>query len=190
MPRPLGRVLRAAEAGLYADAAGALAFADAEAAKRREATAADLAAWRAQAAATAQAEAAARAADLLARTEAEIQRSLHRLLPEVAEAIAMGVAKVIAGLDVAEAVAAAAQRALGDIAERHAVTVRVAATAANATRARLAPLGAGVRVVADPDLASDDCVLETSAGFIRAGLGPQIAAVQAALLEAAQDGAG
>lgn len=189
-PYPLGRVLSAEEAGLYRDAAGALALA-AETVRRRRAEAErEIAAERDRVLAETRARAEADAARLLADTAAAAQRALAALPPELAGAIADGVAKIVGGLDLADAVARAAHRALSDLAERNGVAVRVSPAAAEAVRAKLAAWGDGARVVPDADLPPDGCVLETRAGFVRAGLQEQLDALAAALRDAArgQDG--
>jgi len=63
--------------------------------------------------------------------------------------------------------------------------VRVPPTAVAAVRTQLAPWGQGVRVVADPALPLDGCVLETRAGFVRAGLQEQLGILAASLRRAA-----
>jgi type III secretion protein L len=182
---PLGRVLRAAEAGLYHDAATALRTAEAAAAEMRATVAAEVEATRAARLAAAEQEMQRETARILVETQAAAQRSLAALPREMAEAIAEGVAKVIGGVDLAEAVARAAQRAMAELAERHGIVVRVNPAAQGRTSARLAGLGRGVAVVADPALAPDACVIETPTGSVRAGLQDQIAILRAALDAAA-----
>jgi type III secretion protein L len=182
---PLGRILRAQEVGLYHDAEAALRVAEAAAGAMRARAALEIEAARADRLAAAEQEMQREAARILIETEAAAQRSLAALPREIAEAIAEGVAKVIGGIDLAEAVARAAQRAMAELAERHAVVVRVNPAAQGRTSARLADRGNDVRVVADPALAPDACIIETPAGFVRAGLQEQIATLRAALKAAA-----
>jgi type III secretion protein L len=182
---PLGRILRAEQAGLYCDAAAALQAARVVAEQMRAAAAVEIEAARAERMAAADREARQEAARILAETSAAAQRMLATLPRAIAEAIAEAVAKVIGGIDLAEAVARAAQRALADLGEYHAVVVHVHPAAQVATRARLAAWGNGVRVVGDPGLAPDACVIETPAGTVRAGLEEQIATLRAALILAA-----
>jgi flagellar biosynthesis/type III secretory pathway protein FliH len=182
---PLGRILRAEEVGLYRDAEAALRAAEAAvgAMHARAAQEAE-AACAARLAAAAQ-EMQRETARILIETEAAAQRSLAAMPCEIAEAIAEGVAKVIGGIDLAEAVARAAQRAMAELAKRHAVVVRVNPAALGRTSARLDVRGNGVRVVADPALTPDACIIEMPAGFVRAGLEEQIATLRAALKAAA-----
>lgn len=184
---PLGRILRAEEVGLYRDAAMALRNAQAAAAEHRVRAQRDAEAARAELLATARQETDRETTRILAATEVAARRRLVLLRTEIATAIAEGVARVIAGVDLAEAVARAAQKALAELTARHTVTVRVNPAAEARTRAALADRGAVVVVRADPALAPDDCVLETEAGFVHAGLGAQIERLREALLAAAAE---
>lgn len=178
---PLGRILRAEEAGLYRDAEGALRAAEVAAAEMHARAAREIEAARARTLAATEQEMQRETARILIETEATAQRSLASLPCEIAEAIAEGVAKVIGGIDLAEAVARAAQRAMAELGERHAVVVHVNPAAQARTRARLAGRADGARVVADAALAPDACIIETPSGFVRAGLEEQIATLRAAL---------
>jgi type III secretion protein L len=182
---PLGRILRAEEVGLYRDAAAALRAAETAAAGLRATAEAEVAATNAERLAAAAQEMQRETARILVETEAAAQRSLAALAAEIAEAIAEGVAKVIGGIDLAEAVARAAQRAMQELAERHGIVVRVNPVAQARTRDKLAGRGRDVVVVADPALAPDACIIETSAGSVRAGLQDQIAILRSALNAAA-----
>jgi type III secretion protein L len=189
---PLGRILRAEHVGLYRDAEAALCTAQAAAMELRAAAARDAAAIRAAHIADLEHEVRRETARILADTAAAAQRSLAALPREIAEAIAEGVAKVIGGIDLAEAVARAAQRAMAELADRHAVVVHVNPVAQARTCARLTATGPGVagpgvRVIADAGLAPDACVIETPAGSVRAGLEDQLAILRAALNAAACD---
>jgi len=183
---PLGRVVRAKEVGLYRDAEGALRAARAAAAAQRLAALAEM-----EGECVARREAAARATErertrILAETEASVQCELAALSRQIAEAIAEGVARVIGGLDLAEAVARAAQRAVAELTAQHTMTVRVSPLAQDRTAARLASHDATVRVIADATLPSDGCIIETPAGFVRAGISEQLDAIRAALTAAAE----
>jgi type III secretion protein L len=184
---PLGRILRAHEARLYNDAAAALRNAEAEATAQRAAAIRDAEAARADLLAAAREETDRETTRILAATEAEARRCLAALPMEIATAIAEGVAKVIGGVDLAEAVARAAKKALAELTERHTIVVRVNPAAEVRTRAALANPSAPVRVVADQGLAPDDCILETPGGFVHAGLSAQIDTLRAALLRAAAE---
>jgi type III secretion protein L len=186
---PLGRILRAEEAELYRDAAEPLRTARAAVAEMRATAAAEVEAACAERRAQAELETRREKARILVETETAAQRPLAALRFEVAEAIAEGVATVIGGIDLAEAVARAAQRAIAELAGRHGVVVRVNPVAQGSTRARLPGRGKDVVVVADPALAPDACIVETPAGSVRAGLQDQIAILRAALNAAASGGA-
>lgn len=185
-PRPLGRVLRGDEVALYRDAAGALAAAQLAAAQHRAEAAETAEQERTRIMAEADAQARAEAARLLADTALATQRALAGLRLEIAEAIAEGVAKVVGGLDLADAIARSAQRALAGLVELHGITIRISPETLNSVRARL-PDNGGLRVVPDETLAADACIIETRAGFIRAGLSEQLAVLRQALREAADD---
>ena len=183
LPRALGQVLRPAEAGLYHDAASALAAIAERAAAQHEAAERRLAEECARAVAGVERDARQEATRLVAEASVGVRRALAGVSHEIALAIADGVARVIDGLDLADAVARAARRAVADLEDLHAVTVRVAPQAAEAARDRLA--GLGVRVLADPGLAEDGCVVESRAGFVRASLSEQVGVLRAALAGAA-----
>ena len=183
---PLGRVVRAEEVGLYRDAEGALRAAKAAAAAQRLAGLAEM-----EEECVARREAAARETEreqtrILAETESAVQRELAVLSRQIAEAIAEGVARVIGGLDLAEAVARAAQRAVAELTAQHTMIVRVSPVAQDRAATRLASHGATARVIADATLPSDGCIIETPAGFVRAGISEQLDAVRAALIAAAE----
>jgi len=181
---PLGRILKAEEVRLYRDAATALRNAEAEAGALRDAAMREAERARTDLLATAHQETERERTRILAASAAEARRSLALLPTEIATAIAEAVAKVIGGVDLAEAVARGAQKAFAELSERHSVVVRVNPLAEARTRAALASDNTLVRVLADQALAPDDCILETPAGFVRAGLSAQIEALRAALLAA------
>jgi flagellar biosynthesis/type III secretory pathway protein FliH len=88
-------------------------------------------------------------------------------------------------MDVAEAVARAAREAIDELVERNGIVVRVHPAQVALVRERLAGWGEAARVVSDDTLPRDGCVIETQAGFIRAGLGEQVEIMRRALAEAA-----
>ena len=184
---PLGRILKADEVRLYRDAATALRNAEAEASEHRTAAMRDAERDRAELLAMARQETERETTRILVAAVAEARRCLALLPTEIATAIAEGVAKVISGVDLAEAVARAAQKALAELTERHSVVIRVNPLAEVRTRAALANHSALIRVLADQRLAPDNCVLETPAGFVHAGLSAQIETLRAALLTAAAE---
>jgi type III secretion protein L len=184
-PRPLGRILPAEEAGLYRDAATAYDAALMLADRLRQDATAEIEAERVQQRALAQQEASREASRLLAEAAAAASKTITDMRCDIAEAIAEGVAKVIGGAGLAEAVARAAQRAIADLTERNGLIVRVHPASATRTRVLLSGRGEGARVVADESLLPDECTIETRAGFVRAGLSEQIAILREALRERA-----
>ncbi len=183
--RPLGRVLGAEEAGLYRDAAAAVAAMRTAARAQREAAAASLADECRVAREAAEQEGRRAAARLLAQTASRAQGEIARLPGQIAVVVAEAVARVVGGLDLAEAVARAARRAVEDLRGRHGIVVRVAPACAAAVRARLSGLAEDLLVVEDRALQADDCVIETGAGSVRAGLSQQLAVLRDALDRAA-----
>jgi type III secretion protein L len=179
--RPLGRIMTAAEAGLYADAAAAAAHAETQAAAMRNQASNEIAAARELVLQAAAAEAQERTARMLAETAVSAKRSLEALAPDITLAVGRAVAKVVGGLDTAQAVAAAARQALDELHARHGIVVHVHPDCAATTRQALQDWGESVRVVGDNTLPSDACTIETPAGIVRAGLREQVAILQAAL---------
>ena len=172
--RPLGRILRARDVGLYQDAAEALALARAEAAQLRADAEGAIAMERDVVLASARAEADAAVTRALTDVAIAAQQTLAAMPLELAGAIADGVARVVGGLDLAEAVARTASRALAELVERHGVVVRVAPLSLGTVQARLKGWSGSLRVV-----------VETRAGFVRAGLQEQLDTLAAALRDAA-----
>jgi len=181
--RPLGRVIGAAEAELYASAAEALVLAEAEATRITTAAIAAAGEESARVRAEAEAEGRAAAARLLTGTETACRATLRRLHAEIAAAIADGVARVIGPAD-PQAVANAAAVALAELHERHGIVLRVAPAAVAAVAAKLGPTE-GVLIVPDPVLPPDACRIETQAGVVQADLTAQLATLRTALTEAA-----
>jgi len=184
--RPVSRIIRAEELPLYNDASSALAAARVAAGEllseaRRQAEA-ERAGARAEGLAAAQVE----ATQLLAATAANVRRQLDGLRDAIAAAIADGVAAVIGDLDLSESVARAAAHAVATLQERGRVTVRVAQRHAATARGRLAHDVEFCRVVEDATLGPDDCVVETEAGTVRAGINTQLTAMRNALRQAAK----
>ena len=178
---PLGRIVRSETVGLYRQADAVLAAAHADAAlivqRATEATERQ----RATRLADADREACAEAAQMLTETAARTQRVIAGLAGEIAGAIADATAKIIGELALDQAVAAAAQRAIADLVDRNALTVRVAGAQADRVRTLLAAWGHAASVIGDPALAEDACIVETRAGFVRAGLSEQLALLRQAL---------
>ena len=180
--RPLGRILRAAEAGLYNDAAGALAAARAEAdallAQARDEAAAEREHILHDAAETARNEVTRHLAEAAAQTA----RALDALAPALADAIADGVARILGERPAAELTAAATAACVSRLQDRAGVTVRVPPAHVTETRDALQGLGGpAVQVQADAALGDDECVVETQAGFVRAGAAAQLARLRDAL---------
>lgn len=184
-PRPLGRILRAEEAGLYCDAAAAYDALQRHGEQLRQQIMDEVAAECAQQRATARQEASRAAAQMLADAAVAAQKMVADMHCDIAEAIAGGVAKVIGGVDLAEAVARAARRAIAELTDRSGLVVRVNPLAAARTRARLATHWGDVRIIADETLPPDECTIETRTGFVRAGLSEQLDVLRAALRDEA-----
>lgn len=182
--KPLGRILTAEQAGLYADAAEALAQARAQAAAMLADAADAIAAQRAHMLAEAGAEAQRQATVILAEAAAAARHQLATLEPAAAQALCTALGRLVGGLVPQEAVAAAARVALADLAQSRAIAVHVHPECAEATRTALAEWGEGVRVIADHTLPEDSCTIESPAGIVRAGLSDQLAILQAAILRA------
>jgi type III secretion protein L len=186
--RPLGRVLRSAEVEHLRGAEAAVVSANATIAQRRAETDQSLEEERRRIMQDTLLEAKADASRRLATVAIAAQRSLNGLADELAIAIAEGVARVVGSLDVREAVARAAGLALRDLTDRHRIIVKVTPLAVEETRQHVKDLGETADVVADPALPADGCIIETPTGYIRATLSEQLAALRAALREAAARG--
>ncbi len=184
-PRPLGRMMPAAEAGLWRDAGEALEAARREAAAARAHAAETLAAERAALEQALADESARQTARALADAAAGAQLALQSLRADIAATLAAAMRKMLGQLDLAEAVAAAATEALAELSARHGVTLHVHPLCAARVRQEVAAWGEAARVVADDTLPPDACTLETEAGIIRAGLSDQLEVLAAALAQAA-----
>lgn len=187
--RPRGRIVRAEELPLYCDASSALTAAHSAAAallaEARRRAAAECAQARTEGLAAGKAE----ATRLLAATAASAQRQLDGLRDAVANAIADGVAAVIGEMDVSDRVARATSHAVATLQDRGNVIVRVAPGHTAATRDRLIHDAGFCRVLEDATLGQDDCIVETEAGVVRAGINTQLAALRDVLRQAAGDAA-
>lgn len=181
--RPLGRVLRAAEAGLYADAAGALAAARADASRTATEAASGIEAERARARTEAAAAAEGERTRLLTDTALGLSRSMAGLRAALAEAMADGVARILGARPAAEVAAAAAAHAVESLHDRTGIVVRVPPDQAAAVRDAVGD--PAVRVLTDATLGGGECVIETAAGFVRAGVAAQVAQLREALRAAA-----
>ena len=182
--RPLGRVLRAAEAGLYADAEEALAVARAEAAQLLADAAVEIRAERVRAHAEAIAAAEGEKARLLADAALRVSRDLAGLRATLAEAIADGVARILGARPAADVAAAAAAHAVQSLQDRTGITIRVPPGQADAVRDAVSD--PAVQVLIDATLGEDECVIETAAGFVRAGVVAQLVRLREALRVAAE----
>lgn len=177
--KPLGRVLRAADADLYADAAEALAAARADASRMVAEAAAGIEAKRARARAEAVAAVESERARLLADAALGASRELAGLRTALADAVADGVARILGARPAAKAAAAAAAHAVESLQDRTGIALRVPPGQADAVRKAVAD--PAVRVLTDATLGDDECVIETSAGFVRAGIAAQVARLREAL---------
>jgi flagellar biosynthesis/type III secretory pathway protein FliH len=104
----------------------------------------------------------------------------HALRAAVVELALQLVQRLLAGMDRAQLAAALAARAAEVLPPGEPATVRVAPAVAGAVRARLAGTPA-LAVSADAALGEDDCVFETPAGRVVAGLAVQLARLRAEL---------
>jgi type III secretion protein L len=165
-------VLRAGDLAAWADAAGVL-----------EAARAEAAAIRAAAHEEGRAGGAAEAARLLAETEARIDAALAALEPRLVQTVLLLLGRVLDAFDRPELVARLAARAVAEQRAARGIIVRVPPGAEAAVEAHLARLACGrlARVQTDPALAPTDCVVETELGTARAGLTAQLAALERAL---------
>jgi type III secretion protein L len=172
LPRPRGRVLRAAELAAWTDAVGIRAAAIAEAA-----------AIRAAAHEEGRAAGAATAAALLAETEARIDAALAALEPRLVATVLQLVARVLDDFDRPELVARLAARAVAEQRAARSILVRVPSGTEQAVEAHLTGLPGArlLRVQVDPALAPADCVVETEHGVAHAGLAAQLAALEQGL---------
>ena len=129
------------------------------------------------------AEGAARAAretaETLASVHAALQAERARLRTSTAALALDIVRRIAAGLACDEVLAALAEQAARDLLPEEPIGVRVAPQAVGAVSRRLWPIGARIEVHGDPDLAADDCVLDTPSGRTHAGLEVQLKALEA-----------
>jgi len=95
------------------------------------------------------------------------------------------VRRIAAALGPTAMVEALAERAVREVLPDQPLTVRVAREAVGGVERRLWPLDATVQVVADPTLSSTDCLVETPAGRVDAGLNVQLAALDRAFTASA-----
>lgn len=177
LPRPRGRVLRAADLAAWTDAAGI-----------RDAATAEVAAIRAGAHEAGRAAGAAEATALLAATEARIDAALAALEPRLVETVLRLLERVLDDFDRPELVARLAARAVQEQRAARSILVRVPPGAEDTVKAHLARLPDGrlARVRVDPGLVATDCIIETEHGVARAGLAAQLAALERGLHEAQQ----
>lgn len=169
-----GRVIRAEELGLRLEADAILAAARADAAAiREEARRAGFAEGREAGA--------AEATRLLAEAAVGIRREAGTLEPAIAATIAEGIAAVIATIPAPERVALAASTAISALAERGRVIVTLHPDAAEEARRTLSGAAETLRILTDPALPPDGCIIETAAGRTDAGIDTQLAALRRAL---------
>lgn len=172
--RPLGRVIPAAELAIRMEADAVLQAArDAAAAIRTRARQEGLEQGRG--------EGAAAATRLLVETSARLRAETEALEGALVDAVVAGVARVIGAMPPAERVAAAAALAVAELTARSRVTVCVHPVAAERVRAEIGPAVETLVLLVDTSLAEDDCIVESSAGSVAAGIAPQLAALRAAL---------
>ena len=184
--RPLGRIVRAHDAGLYVEAAQALTLARAEAAQVLQDAETQAAAIREQAGAEARMAGEGAVARQLAEAAVRTGRELAALRPLLADAVASGVARILGARPAPDVAAEAAAHAVMSLRDRTGVVVRVPPEHVAAVTEAMAA-DDGLRVQGDATLGSGECVIETAAGFVRAGIAAQFERLREALHAAAMD---
>ncbi len=183
-PRPVGRILKAAEAGLYHEATCMLEAAKHDAARLRETAEAEIADLRARALQQAEHDAAMITLRAEEAALAAAQRSIASLQQDIAETIVLAVTRILGRMETPNLVGQAARHAIDELAARHGVVVHVHHDCVQQTRTALAGADPHVRIVGDGTLPADACMLETDAGIVRAGLSEQVQALRKALCAA------
>jgi type III secretion protein L len=125
------------------------------------------------------AKAARETAETLASVHTVLQAERARLRTSTAGLALDIVRRIAAGLASDEVLAALAEQAARDLLPEEPIGVRVPPQAVGAVSRRLWPIGARIEVHGDPDLAADDCVLDTPSGRTHAGLEVQLKALEA-----------
>lgn len=182
--RPAGRLLRAAEARAWQDGFGFIEAAREQAAQVRERAMTEADTARRQGYAEGRAQGADAAAELLARTQADVDRYLAGLEDQLAQ-LALGIVRqVIDGLDDAERIAALAARALADFRDERALSLRVAPERVAAVQRRLAErLGdAAPDVIGDAHLHGAQATLVGAMTEVELDAEAQLEAIARALL--------
>ncbi|WP_421682168.1 type III secretion system stator protein SctL [Stutzerimonas urumqiensis] len=182
--RPAGRLLRAAEARAWQDGFGFIEAAREQAAQVREGAMAEADMARRQGYAEGRAQGADAAAELLARTQADVDRYLAGLEDQLAQ-LALGIVRqVIDGLDDAERIAALAARALADFRDERALSLRVAPERVAAVQRRLAErLGdAAPDVIGDAHLHGGQATLVGAMTEVELDAEAQLEAIARALM--------
>lgn len=181
---PLGRIIPAHEAGLYADAAAARVNARNAASRVIRAARHEAAAIREAARLDGEQEGRGALATTLLEAPIAVQAVLDALEGEIADAIAAGVEAIIGSFDVGEGVARAAKQAVAELRDRHGVTLYVAPSVRDAVARGLHDY-ADIRIEINSTLVDDACEIHTRAGHVRAGLTQQLDALRSALRKAA-----
>lgn len=184
--RPLARILRAEEAECWIDGYAFLERAKNEAATIRAGVQNEVAEAREAGQEQGRKAGEAQAAELLMRTQVDVERYLTSVEPMVAMLAMQIVERVIGTFDDAQLVARAAQQALDDLRHDNAVVVNVAPDILGEVEHRLVAMNSGaltVRVVADRHLSTRQCIVTTSATSIDVGIDTQLEAIRAAMLD-------
>lgn len=129
-------------------------------------------------------EAAERAAQLIATTEARIARALAAQQEMIVDLVLRAVARILGAFDSRDLVARICAQTVAEMRAARRILLRVPSQAADrvaAATAELPPDGPVVTVIPDPDLAEDDCIVESELGLVRAGLAAQLEQLRAAL---------
>lgn len=185
--RPVGRVLRAAEATAWQEG-----FAFREAAKRESAELRD-AARKAYASEYAQGyddgliAGSAEAVQLLTATTVSVDRYLEKLEGEVIDLALDVVRKMLGGFDAGTLVAKAARQAIADVRRAKYLRISVHPDMLDTVRTELndmlaaGEIGFSVEIEADGQLAHHACVVKTDAAVVDASIEGQLAALRSAL---------
>jgi type III secretion protein L len=190
--RPLGPIVRAAEAGIWTDAAAAIEEAERHAERMQDWAQTTYERERERGyreGLTVGAEEAARLiAATAARTETymrDLERDLPRLVLELVE-------RILGSFDPGQVLSLAVSQAVDKLRTGAEIRVHVSPDLADRLRASLADLARGsdaprVRVHADPALASGTCVLHSEFGNVELGIEAQLKALKEGIESAWDD---
>jgi type III secretion protein L len=177
--RPPGPVIPAAEAGLWTDAAAALAGADAYAERTRRWARAAYVQARERGLAEGRAEGGAQAARLVASAQAQVSQLLRAVEGRLPDLVADLVGSVLGSFDPGEILPHAVREAVRQLDGAGEVRVRVAPDLAEPLRLALeGETGPRIRVEADPGLEGGACVLWSEVGNVELTIAAQLKALR------------